>query len=141
MTALVLYVSERYLDAEKKKQVVAAAKSCLMEGLHMADEDIVVILENFADDNSNERVKHCFFPVLYTPEGIPYAYRREIGELMNQRLRALFTEEEVNHTYFHMKEHSYDNVADNGVLLKFDTAAIAHLDETRGEDTMPWLHV
>lgn len=140
MTALVLYVSERYLNSEKRKLVVAAAKSSLCDAFHMDSDDVVVVLENFADVNSNERVKHCFFPVLYTPEGTPYAYRKKAGELINERLRALFEEDEIGHTYFHMKEHGYDNVADNGVLLKFDPKGIHHLDETRGEDSMPWLH-
>lgn len=139
MTALVLYVSERYLPNDKKKALVSAAKSSLVEGLHMDDNDIVVVLENFADENSNERVKHCFFPVLYTPEGTPYSYRRKIGELMNERLRKLFGEDEICHTYFHMKEHGYDNVADEGILLKFDISGIQHLDKTRGVDSMPWL--
>ena len=117
MTALVLYVSDRYMDSEKRKQVVAAAKSRLCDGFHLSEDDVVVILENFTDGNSNERVNHCFFPVLYMPEGSPYEYRKKAGELINERLRALFHEEEIGHTYFHMKEHSYDNVADYGTLL------------------------
>lgn len=141
MTALVLYVSERYLNGENKKQVVEAAKSSLCEGLHLEEKDVVVVLENFADYNANERVKHCFFPVLYTPEGTPYAYRKKTGELINQRLRALFSEDEIGHTYFHMKEHATENVADNGVLLKYDAKTLKHLDEIRGIDSTPWLNV
>ena len=140
MTALVLYISDRYLDSEKRKKVIDAAKSSVCEGLHMDDDDVIVVLENFMEGNSNERVNHCFFPVLYTPEGTPYSYKREAGALMNDRLRALFTEEEIGHTYFHMKEHGYDNVAVNGTLLKYDADAIEHLDQTRGTDSTPWLH-
>lgn len=58
---------------------------------------------------------------------------------MNERLRALVDPEEIGHVYFHMKEHGYDNGAVNGTLLKYDSAAIKHLDETRGENSTPWL--
>lgn len=139
MTALVLYIADRWLDEEKKKAVVKAAKSCLCEGLKMDDGDVTVVLEAFHDENANERVAHCFFPVLYTPAGTPYAYKRRIGELMKEMLTAIIGEENVPHCYFHMKEHDYDNIAINGKLLKFNDAAIKHLDETRGENSTPWL--
>ncbi|MEG0215194.1 MAG: hypothetical protein RR496_05545 [Lachnospiraceae bacterium] len=139
MTTLVLYVSDNYVDTSKKKEIIAAAKSSLCEGLRLEDSDVTVVLEAFKEGESNERVKHCFFPVLYTPEGTPYEYKKRAGELMNQRLRALVDPQEIGHVYFHMKEHGYDNVARNGKLLKYDTAAIRHIDETRGVNTMPWL--
>lgn len=139
MTALVLYVAERYLQDGKKEKVVEAAKSSVCEGLRLEDADVTVVLEAFRDGDANERVAHCFFPVLYTPEGTPYAYRKKAGELMNERLKALLGEENVPHCFFHMKEHAYDNAAVNGRLLKYDDAAIRHLDETRGENSTPWL--
>lgn len=139
MTTLVLYVSDRYTDSKKKKEIIQAAKSSLCEAFHLEEEGVWVILESFKEGEANERVNHCFFPVLYTPQGTPYAYKKKAGELMNERLRALIPEEEINHVYFHMKEHEYDNGAENGVLLKYDSAAIKHLDSTRGVNTTPWL--
>lgn len=133
MTALVLYVSDRYLDGSKKKEVIAAATSSLCEGLHLQTEDVTVVLEAFHDGEANERVHHCFFPVLYTPEGTPYAYKKRTGELMNERLKALMDPEDIDHVYLHMKEHDVDNVAVNGVLLKYDAKAGKHLDEARRE--------
>ncbi|MCC8027179.1 MAG: hypothetical protein LIP16_17985 [Clostridium sp.] len=139
MTALVLYAADKYLKDGKRKAVIEAAKSSLCEGMHLEARDVTVVLEAFKEGESNERVTHCFFPVLYTPEGTPYAYKKRAGELMNERLRALFDEEEIGHVYFHMKEHGYDNVAVNGRLLKYDDKAIKHLDETRGVNSTPWL--
>ena len=130
MTTLVLYVSDRYADSAKKQAMITAARESLCEGLHLEKEDVLVILEAFRDGEANERVHHCYFPVLYTPEGTPYAYKKRAGELMNERLRALVDPEEIGHVYFHMKEHGYDNGAVNGTLLKYDSAAIKHLDET-----------
>lgn len=139
MTALVLYVSDRYADPAKKKEIIEAAASSLCDGLHLSEEDVTVVLEAFHDGEANERVHHCFFPVLYTPEGTPYAYKKRTGELMNERLKELMDPEEVDHVYLHMKEHGYDNVAVNGVLLKYDTRAGKHMDETRGVNSTPWL--
>ncbi len=139
MTTLVLYVSNRYVDSAKKKEIIEAAKSSLCEGLHMEPSDVWVVLEAFKDGEANERVHHCYFPVLYTPEGTPYSYKKRAGELMNERLRALLPEEEVGHVYFHMKEHATENAADNGVLLKYDAEAIRRLDVGRGVNSTPWL--
>ena len=139
MTTLVLYVSNRYADSEKKKALIEAARSSLCEGLHLEPADVWVVLEAFKEGESNERVNHCFFPVLYTPQGTPYAYKKKAGELMNERLRALIPEEDINHVYFHMKEHDYDNCAENGVLLKYNNAAVKRLDESRGENSTPWI--
>ena len=139
MTTLVLYVSDRYTDSKKKKEVIEAARSSLCDGMHLDKKDVWVILEAFKDGESNERVNHCFFPVLYTPQGTPYAYKKKAGELMNERLKALVPEEEIGHVYFHMKEHEYDNAAEIGILLKYNAAAIKHLDESRGENSTPWL--
>jgi len=139
MTALVLYVSDRYVDTAKKKDVIAAATSALCDGLHLAAEDVTVVLEAFKDGEANERVHHCFFPVLYTPEGTPYADKKRTGELMNERLKALVNPEDIDHVYLHMKEHGYDNVAVNGVLLKYDPNAVKHIDEARGINSTPWL--
>ncbi len=139
MTALVLYVSDRYLDTAKKKDVIAAATSALCDGLHLDAEDVTVVLEAFRDGEANERVHHCFFPVLYMPEGTPYAYKKRTGELMNERLKALMDPEDIDHVYLHMKEHGADNVAVNGVLLKYNSKAVKHLDETRGVNSTPWL--
>ncbi len=141
MTALVLYVANRYLTPEKARLVTDAAQSAVCDGLHLDPAEVAVVLENFEDWNSNERVNHCFFPVLYMPEGSPYAYRKKAGELMCERLCALFPEEEIGHCYFHMKEHPAENVAVNGKLLKYDIGAQEHLDRTRGTDTMPWMHM
>lgn len=139
MTTLVLYVADRYTDGAKKKEIIEAARSSLRDGFKMDDEDIMVVLESFKETEANERVHHCFFPVLYTPAGTPYAYKKKAGELMHERLCALMDPEEIGHVYFHMKEHGYENEAVNGVLLKYDAAAIRHLDETRGENSTPWL--
>ena len=139
MTALVLYVSDRYLDTAKKKDVIAAATSALCDGLHLDAEDVTVVLEAFRDGEANERVHHCFFPVLYMPEGTHYAYKKRTGELMNERLKALMDPEDIDHVYLHMKEHGADNVAVNGVLLKYNSKAVKHLDETRGVNSTPWL--
>lgn len=139
MVTLVLYVSGRYVYGSKRKEIISAAKSSLRDGLNLDDEDITVILEIFEDGSSNERVHHCFFPIMYTPAGTPYAYKKKVGELMNERLHAVPGMEEFDHVYFHMKEHEYENVAVNGVLLKYDSKAISHIDKTRGENTTPWL--
>lgn len=104
----------------RKKEVIAAAQSALCEGLHLDQQDATVIMEAFHDGEANERVHHCFFPVLYTPVGTPYEYRKKAGELMNERLKALVNPDEIGHVYFHMKEHGYDNAAVDGVLLKYD---------------------
>lgn len=140
MTALVLYIAERYLNDELKAKITDTAKACVCEGLHLEDGDVTVVLEAFRDEDANERVAHCFFPVMYTPAGIPYEYKKKAGRLMKDRLTALIGEEEVPHCYFHMKEHDYDNVALGGKLLKFDDDAIKHVDVTRGEDSTPWLN-
>lgn len=139
MTALVLYVSDRYLDTEKKKDIIAAALSALCDGLHLNAEDVTVVLEAFQDGEANERVHHCFFPVLYVPEGTPYADKKRTGELMNERLKALMDPKNIDHVYLHMKEHGVDHVAVNGVLLKYDTKALKRLDEARGVNSTPWL--
>lgn len=139
MTALVLYVADRYLNDELKPKVVEAAKSSLCEGLHMDREDVTVVLEAFHDEDSNERVAHCFFPVLYTPVGTPYEYKKKAGELICKRLIATVGEDKIPHCYFHMKEHDYENLAINGKLFKFSDDGIRHLDKTRGENSMPWL--
>lgn len=139
MTALVLYASDRYLDTAKKREVIEAAASALCDGLHLEREDVTVVLEAFGDGEANERVHHCFFPVLYTPEGTPYAYKKKAGELMNERLKALVNPEDIDHVYFHMKEHGYDNAAVNGVLLKYSPAALKRMDEARGVNSTPWL--
>lgn len=139
MTALVLYGSARFLDTAKKKEVIEAAASALCDGLHVRREDVTVVLEAFHDGEANERVHHCFFPVLYAPEGTPYAYKKKAGELMNERLKALVHPDEIDHVYFHMKEHGYDNVAVNGELLKYSPDAWKRLDEARGVNSTPWL--
>lgn len=140
MTALVLYVADRYLNDTNRKKIVDAAKSSVCEGLQLEDADVTVVLEAFHDADSNERVAHCFFPVLYTPAGTPYAYKKKAGELMNERLTGLIGKADIQHCYFHMKEHEYDNVAVNGKLLKYSDAVIRHLDETRGENSTPWMN-
>lgn len=139
MITLVLYVSDRYTNSNKKTEVIEAARSSLCDGFHMDQKDVWVILEAFKEGEANERVNHCFFPVLYAPQGTPYFYKKKAGELMNERLRALVPEDEIGHVYFHMKEHEYDNAAENGILLKYDAAAIKRLDESRGENSTPWL--
>lgn len=139
MTTLVLYVSGRYVYGSKKEEIITAAKSSICDGLHLGNEDVTVILEIFEEGDSNERVHHCFFPVMYTPEGTPYSYKKKAGELMNERLHAVPGMEEFEHVYFHMKEHSYENVAVDGILLKYDSKAISHIDKTRGENNTPWL--
>lgn len=139
MTALVLYAADKYLKGDKKRAVVEAARSSLCEGMHLNKEDVTVMLEAYKEGESNERVTHCLFPVLYTPEGTPYAYKKRAGQLMNERLRALFDEEEICHVYFHMKEHGCDNVAVDGTLLKHNEKAMKHLDESRGVNSTPWL--
>ena len=139
MTALVLYAAEKYIGGSNKAKVMEAVTSSLCEGLHLEAKDVVVVIEAFADTDSNDRVTHCFFPVLYTPQGTPYEYRKRAGELINERLRAIVPEEEIGHVYFHMKEHDYENTAVNGTLLKFDDDAIERIDAQRGEDSRPWL--
>lgn len=139
MTTLVLYVADRYADSAKKREIIKAAKSSLCDGLNMEESDVLVVLEAFCETEANERVHHCFFPVLYTPAGTPYEYRKKAGELMYQRLCALVDPEDIGHVYFHMKEHGYENEAVNGVLLKYNAPAVRHLDKTRGENSTPWL--
>lgn len=138
MTALVLYVAERYANSAKKREILRAAVSSVCDGFQLDESDVLVILEAFRETEANERVHHCFFPVLYTPEGTPYEYKKRTGELMHQRLCALMAPEDIGHVYLHMKEHGYENEAVNGVLLKYNAPALKHLDETRGENSTPW---
>lgn len=113
---LIIYVYRDLFKDVSEEAFIREAKRCTCEAMKIPEDDAIIILEMFDEDNSNTNVKHCLFPILYTLSGTSYSKIKRLGELLNKNLCAFFDKDKIGHCYLHVKEHDPQNISCDGKL-------------------------